>query len=103
MELSRIQNVQVFRRGSESDTTERTPIAKGRFGPDFEMDCVRFEVSRGAGKSYYERCIQSEDFGALALAMMRASAETALKAFGEALQAGIPEQVEKTQWTPRIA
>jgi hypothetical protein len=66
------------------------------------MVCVRFQTPRGTGKSYYEVCIKSGDFAALAASMIRASPEKAIKAFGEALRGGPPEQIEKTHWTPDI-
>src|SRR5271156_1233888 len=61
---------------------------------------LTFGEARGFGNSHYRMEIEPESFRALALAMIRADRDEAIKAFGAALQAK-PVPIERNhQWSP---
>ena len=62
---------------------------------------IGFTTPRGTGKSCYNLIVEPEDFTKLARAMLQANPEEAIKAFGTALQEGIPEPARNGKyWIP---
>jgi hypothetical protein len=64
---------------------------------------LSFSEERGYGRSLFQIGVRPDSFADLAQAMMHANREAAIKAFGTALQNGIPEPTEgDTIWTPEV-
>jgi hypothetical protein len=64
---------------------------------------LSFSDERGYGRSRFQIGILPDSFADLAQAMMHTDPEAAIKAFGAALQEGIPEPVERDKaWTPGL-
>jgi hypothetical protein len=61
---------------------------------------LSFNAPRGYGDSSFELNIQPESFEHLALAMIRTDRDTAIKAFGAALQAEPKPIAEGQRWSP---
>lgn len=75
-------------------------IETGTAAISAEYGCVklRFNEPRGFGLSVFTSTIGTDSFTKVARAMLHANPEEAIKAFGAALQEGIPEK--RDRWTP---
>jgi hypothetical protein len=102
--------IHVRRRGSKSDlgSYRRQIGTKLDAGPTYAMHrvvIIGFRTNpKGEKPSDFDVSILSENFGMLARTMMHADPEAAIKAFGAALQEGIPGPIETGDtWVPGMA
>jgi hypothetical protein len=77
-----------------------TDLGRANIGVEYGLIELIFKDERGFGKSQFQVSIKPESFAVIARAMMHANSEEAIKAFGAALQAGIPE--ETRVWVPSM-
>jgi hypothetical protein len=90
--------IEVLRDGQLSETSYRQ-IAKASVVALWGTVRLAFVTPRGTGNSYYRLVVNPEDFVTLAQAMLHADPEEAIKAFGAALQEGIPERcINDKKW-----
>jgi hypothetical protein len=79
------------RRGESLNSRSRRESFELDLSVEWENIVFRFWERRGFGRSYYQGTIQPNSFAELAKAMMSADPNAAVKAFGAALAAGIPD------------
>jgi hypothetical protein len=84
----------VSREGVSSDTSGLSILEFGKLFARRDLVIMTHREPRGFGQSRHEIRIEPDCFAALAQAMMYANPEEAIKAFGRALQSGIPNNTD---------